>query len=246
MPPRDIAFGTNMVPWSRLLDLEEREQSSLLAEGNNEALLLGTEIDENGCISDLPKESEWTKGGNDSATSCCHVTRQQLSESLSKSSLLLGNEQQTTTIDFSIPSQQQIHNHTDPPNVDDYLRQFDYALSKIRNKRSLEFAKYLNSNYVSDPSFRLMFLRSDRFDPTLAAQRMVSHFEMKQRLFGEAADILARNVLLSDLSTKELSILKSGFFQRLPSRDAAGRSVYFCAPMLCPDNVTMESVVRTM
>jgi len=53
---------------------------------------------------------------------------------------------------------------------------------------------------------------------------MISHFETKKRLFG-GGEILAREILQSDLTPVELDLLRGGYLQLLPSRDASGRVV---------------------
>jgi hypothetical protein len=61
----------------------------------------------------------------------------------------------------------------DPEDVDSLLQQVEEALGKIRNKKAYEAAKYLDEKFVTDRSFRLMFLRCDRFDINHASQRYV-------------------------------------------------------------------------
>mmetsp|Transcript_8574 Transcript_8574/g.21078 ORF Transcript_8574/g.21078 Transcript_8574/m.21078 type:complete len:491 (-) Transcript_8574:216-1688(-) len=82
-----------------------------------------------------------------------------------------------------------------------------------------------NPNYVKDPEFRLMFLRATEGDTKKAAKRLTRHFKTKLRLFGE--DKLGRDIVLDDLSDDDMEALKSGGFQVLKKRDAAGRSVLF-------------------
>lgn len=142
---------------------------------------------------------------------------------------------------FDIHGLPQYHNE-DPPNIDKYLQELEKELRMIEDKEAYDYAKYLNEDYVNDPSFRLMFLRSDLFDPRLAAQRMVYHFELKKELFGDG-DILVRDVCLSDLNPSDIAALESGFLQVLRQRDAAGRPIFFTTPMLCPPDVSISSCV---
>jgi hypothetical protein len=131
----------------------------------------------------------------------------------------------------------------DPPFLEAKFAELGAELQKIRNKSAYENAKYLNSSYVDDPAFRLMFLRSERFDTKLAAQRLVRHFEIKRELFGNG-DILAREVRLSDLTKDDMETLESGFLQVLPVRDAAGRIIFCLAPTQRPDDgKSVENVV---
>jgi len=130
----------------------------------------------------------------------------------------------------------------DPEGIDGMLVQVEAEVNKIRSKVAYNRAKYLDENYVNDRSFRLRFLRCDRFDCKLAAQRLVRHFEVKQGLFGEG-DVLARDVRLSDMSEKDMLALEAGFIQVLPSRDAGGRSIFSIAPMHRPTECSVENCV---
>lgn len=114
----------------------------------------------------------------------------------------------------------------DPQDVEKYLQIFEDELRKIRRKKkeAYERAKFLNPAYVEDKAFRLMFLRAELFKPKKAAQTMITHFEIKRRVFGNG-DILARDVRQSDLNQDDLSYLQDGMIQVLPERDAAGRAV---------------------
>lgn len=99
----------------------------------------------------------------------------------------------------------------------------------------------MNADYVTARDFRLMFLRSERYDPKGSAERMVEHFESKRYLFG-SAEVLGRDILLSDLNDDDRAALEVGHVQVLPRRDAAGRVVIFIAPQKkeyrCVPNLT--------
>jgi len=82
-----------------------------------------------------------------------------------------------------------------------------------------------NPSYVRNPEFRLMFLRATEGDSKKAAKRLTRHFKTKLRLFGE--EKLVRDIVLDDLGEDDMEALKSGGFQVLAKRDAAGRSVLF-------------------
>eukprot|EP00934_Nitzschia_sp_Nitz4_P005604 Nitzschia sp. Nitz4//scaffold44_size153857//42605//46236//NITZ4_002709-RA/size153857-augustus-gene-0.2-mRNA-1//1//CDS//3329552121//5594//frame0 len=145
---------------------------------------------------------------------------------------------------FDVHGIAQTHNQ-DPPNVDTYLEQLEQEIQKIRNKQSYVHAKYINPDYVSNRTFRLMFLRCDRFDVKLAAQRIVFHFQIKENMFG-GGDIIGREVRLSDLTNVEMGILESGFMQVVPTRDAAGRTVFTMSPVIRPPGTPWISVYRAM
>lgn len=130
----------------------------------------------------------------------------------------------------------------DPTDLESRLKEMESEIKKIRRKEALERAKYWDENFVQDRSFRLQFLRCDRFHSRLAAQRMVMHFQVKRELFGDGP-ILARDILWTDLSLEDKVALESGFFQVLPTRDAAGRTVVAMATMHLPDTCSYESIV---
>jgi hypothetical protein len=142
---------------------------------------------------------------------------------------------------FDVHGIAQIHEE-DPASVEQNLQELEKELGKIRKKPAYEKAKYVNEAYVTGPAFRLMFLRCERFDPKLAAKRLVRHFECKQKLFG-SGEVLGREVRLSDLNEDDMESLESGFVQVLPTRDAAGRSI-FCISPRYRTHKTIENLVR--
>lgn len=94
------------------------------------------------------------------------------------------------------------------------------------DKEAYHLALELNSTYVQSPKFRLLFLRFEDFDAKAAAKMMVAHFQAKRQAFGSGA-ILARDVRQSDLSATDLALLRTGYTQILPTRDASGRTILF-------------------
>lgn len=104
------------------------------------------------------------------------------------------------------------------------LRELEEELTLIKEKAAYEQAKEHDPTYVCGSRLRLMFLRSELLDAVAAAKKLVFHFEMKRKLFGDG-EILGRDVCQADLSAKEQHILKAGFVQILPSRDASGRCI---------------------
>ena len=114
-----------------------------------------------------------------------------------------------------------------PDMVFQKLAELDTELFKITHKPAFEMALQINPGYINDQKFRIMFLRAEYFDPRKAATRLVLFLEKKLHYFGR--DALARNVHLSDLDKDDMRMLKSGQMQILPSRDRAGRLIYFDA-----------------
>lgn len=106
------------------------------------------------------------------------------------------------------------------------LEDLGKALDKMKKKKkeAYERAKFLNRAYVESPKFRLMFLRSECYDPVGAAQTIVNHFEVKRKIFGDG-EVLSRDVRQDDLDEEDKVTLNTGFLQVMPARDAAGRAV---------------------
>lgn len=167
-----------------------------------------------------------------------HLAEKLLTEELNRLSLV-----EHEKILFDIHGFSQV-DQEDPVDVEVRLQEIEREIGKIRNKKAYDYANYCNPDYVQDRSFRLKFLRCDRWDTKLAAQRIVRHFQVKQELFGET-DVMARDVRLSDLSSDDSVALESGFIQVLPTRDVAGRSIFSIAPMHRPDHCSIQSCVRT-
>jgi hypothetical protein len=133
-------------------------------------------------------------------------------------------------------------NDDDPECLEVPLKELENELRRIPEKKAYEQALYMNEEYVRSRRFRLMFLRGERFDVKAAAKHLVDHFHQKRDLFG-TGEVLAREVLLSDLSEDDVACVKAGFLQVLPSRDGSGRAVVFLAPGY-KSHTTMESLVR--
>jgi len=104
------------------------------------------------------------------------------------------------------------------------LRKIDEALLNITEKPAYEIAEQDNKAYVTDPKFRLMFLRADGFDPAKAATRLVGFLEGKLRYFGES--LLTKRIQFSDLHDDVQACVKAGHVQILPSRDRSDRPIF--------------------
>ena len=123
------------------------------------------------------------------------------------------------------------------------LLELDYELSLISIKLAYEQARALSEEYTTGRTFRLMFLRAEKFHAKNAAARMVLYFEEKLKLFGR--DKLARDIRLNDLDSDDMACLKSGYLTPLPGRDRAGRAVIFATAKLRAYR-TPENMVRTI
>ena len=128
--------------------------------------------------------------------------------------------------------------------VDSQLNAMEEALGTITgpSRSAYDLAKETNSNYVSSRKFRIMFLRSEKFDTHKAAQRMIRHFEYKRELFGD--DKIAQDITYDDLSQDDRTCLKCGCFQLLGNnKDTMGRTVAFHFPALM-EFVSWKNLVR--
>jgi hypothetical protein len=109
------------------------------------------------------------------------------------------------------------------------LNQVEQCLDKIHHKPAYDMAIAIQEDYVRDPKLRLMFLRADRFDPELAAKRLIRFLDWKLKLFGR--DKLCQwHITIEDLDDDARFILESGIFQILPSRDSRGRMISIVSP----------------
>ena len=95
--------------------------------------------------------------------------------------------------------------------------------SENNNKEGYTLAESMDPNFVHDPNLRIKFLRGERFDTKLAANKLMKHFQVKQKLFGKSK--LVKNITQSDLNQEDLDMLYSGRLQILPMKDPAGRTI---------------------
>ena len=100
----------------------------------------------------------------------------------------------------------------------------------------------MDPNFVHDPNLRIKFLRGERFDTKLAANKLMKHFQVKQKLFGKSK--LVKNITQSDLNQEDLDMLYSGITQMLPTKDNAGRVIITCFPSSVAKTMAYMSSVR--
>eukprot|EP00934_Nitzschia_sp_Nitz4_P001110 Nitzschia sp. Nitz4//scaffold83_size84149//41389//42977//NITZ4_005172-RA/size84149-processed-gene-0.57-mRNA-1//-1//CDS//3329558941//1110//frame0 len=103
------------------------------------------------------------------------------------------------------------------------IQELQKELKSINKKDAYEQALFLNPTYVGSRAFQMLFLRSEDYNAASAAQTMVYHFQLKRELFGD--ELLAREVLQSDLDEFDTMIMNFGILQLLPARDVGGRFV---------------------
>jgi len=85
-----------------------------------------------------------------------------------------------------------------------------------------------NPAYAQGDGLKLRFLRVENYNTGLAAHRLCQYFDFKLNWFGQR--FLARPMLLSDLSSDDLALLRRGDFQLLEQQDADRRRIlhYIC------------------
>ena len=127
------------------------------------------------------------------------------------------------------------------------LKEVEEHLAAISPAKRVPYeeARALSPEYVHNLS--KWFLEVHEGDAELAADQLVQHFENKKKLFcadndSRPKDILARDILMSDLSAHEMLLLETSCVQILPSRDAAGRVVTFCMMPDAQEEVEMSTL----
>lgn len=116
-----------------------------------------------------------------------------------------------------------------PELIHESLHKMNYALDRIisihngDNKHAFGIARRLPKTFVNDRDFRLRFLRSELFDPTKAAERMIAYLDYLYHLFGVRA--LSEPLSSNLFNEEESAALRDGVVQILPFRDRSGRRV---------------------
>jgi hypothetical protein len=111
----------------------------------------------------------------------------------------------------------------DPEMLEEGLRQLVVELESLPSTPCYDAAMVMSSPYVQDRSFKLKFLRAERFDARKAAVRLEKYLSFHQDHFGTEA--LKRPIYMADLDKDDLEILRMGNLQLLPSRDRSGRRI---------------------
>ena len=115
-----------------------------------------------------------------------------------------------------------IDEEEDPMQLLTWLDSMDCHLQTIKQQATAyELAKARSREYVQ--KMRIMFLRSDRYQPKDAAERMARFFELKKRLFG--VESLTKDITLDDFDSDDLDTLNCGCVQVSPLTDMAGRQI---------------------
>jgi hypothetical protein len=146
---------------------------------------------------------------------------------------------------------QDIHGVADVVNedsefVDKTLSELDTWIAKKRNNdkaKAYNIAGTQSPEFVERKSFRLMFLRSNRFKAKAAAVQMLKHFEVKLVMFG--AEMLCKDIKLEDLSPEDLVCLNKLHMRFLANRDPTGRLVLVILEQLARYSSTESAVSGT-
>jgi hypothetical protein len=118
----------------------------------------------------------------------------------------------------------------DPDELEARLQALEVELDNItKDRETYDEVRARNPAYVESRRFRLLFLRAESYDAKAAAEMIMSHFDVKKKLFGEG-EILWRDVHQSDLQPMAITLLEEGSMQMFPSRDAAGRTIVAMSP----------------
>mmetsp|Transcript_25573 Transcript_25573/g.36010 ORF Transcript_25573/g.36010 Transcript_25573/m.36010 type:complete len:317 (-) Transcript_25573:98-1048(-) len=114
-----------------------------------------------------------------------------------------------------------------PEIIQNALEQLDEELQTISEKEAYELAEMFCPDYVRSTNFRLMFLRSTKFDAAQAAQKMVIYWSRKVELFGP--DRAFRKMSVRDFEDDEGDrlALALGGICALPEPDEAGRRIIY-------------------
>ncbi|CAJ1956507.1 unnamed protein product [Cylindrotheca closterium] len=127
------------------------------------------------------------------------------------------------------------HIDEDSAFMDAIMKRLETHLLLIKRGSSYERAEQMNKAYVSNRPFRILFLRSNQYDPKPSAEHMIRYFEIKEELFGTHK--LVQEILIEDLDPSDINCLESGAGQLLPHPDRANRRVFLMMPglrRLCP------------
>jgi hypothetical protein len=133
----------------------------------------------------------------------------------------------------------------DPTFITECLYKLDHELSCVSvKKEGFEIARDEHAAYFENENFRLKFLRAEKYNPKLAAKRIVGHFEQKLNLFGP--DKIGREITIDDLDSDDMDALMAGGLQLLPMKDRGGRKIIFARSQNWKYKETKNMVRNTM
>ncbi len=94
-----------------------------------------------------------------------------------------------------------------PNFVAEKLEEFDQQMFLLEDRGAFELAQQINPDYVR--SLRQRFLRAENYEVEAAAQRFALNFAFRLDMFGE--HVLGRDILLTDLSEEDRTLLNTGY-----------------------------------
>lgn len=106
------------------------------------------------------------------------------------------------------------------------LAALDANLAPKTRGTAFEIAEKQNPSYVNARSFRITFLRGNRYDINATADQMIRFFTMKQKLFG--TEKLTKDITIMDLDENDIHSLQSGSIQ-IAGKDRSNRQILFQA-----------------
>ena len=109
-------------------------------------------------------------------------------------------------------------------NVERAMQELDIEIQRLPTFTLLRKVQQQNPEYINSPSFRMQFLRCERFNSKQAITRMMRYFDEKRKLWGE--DCLGRDISFADLDQEDLECLSGGGHTILRNRDSGGRRIY--------------------
>jgi len=115
------------------------------------------------------------------------------------------------------------------------LQELDVELQRIPKEKKKEWLMAMQQHpELCDEKFRLMFLRCEVFDCTLAAKRVVKYWAKRVQLFGVSKAF--KPLILGEDGPFDCDerALMYGMFQATGKTDASGRRILFCDPSRLP------------
>eukprot|EP00980_Cylindrotheca_fusiformis_P015326 scaffold4282_cov112-Cylindrotheca_fusiformis.AAC.9 len=113
----------------------------------------------------------------------------------------------------------------DPDFMASCLDELDNCLAARKTGTAYELAEQMDYDYVSNNRFRTMFLRSTRYVPQDAAEKLIGFLDYKREMFG--VEKLVHDITLDDLSPDDRALMEVGYVQFGKTHDRNGR------PILC-------------
>ena len=130
-----------------------------------------------------------------------------------------------------------------PDLIQTSLKMMEQRVSEISQKDdAYDLAKKLDNDYVTNPELRLMFLRGQHFDHSLAAETFIRFFAFKLELFDKSK--LVKDIVQDDLEPSDVAALYSGHIQRLQMKDTACRNILISFPGKKAKSISLISKVR--